>query len=490
MLATRRLRSTVPIDLTEGGKLIEGLAALGFDGLLRAAERTIIGAVGLKNDLTLKVANPLYERYGMSGPLFAEIFYREGCLLYLRSMADEEARYGRHARRTTEGETIELGALGHFASDTGPTIFSEFVSAVQTLLREKADQADLGLDRLSMSPVSMERDPRIAFRPNPAARNPRLEPAHFTREEVEVSVLLCHRNTLELARRVSQVKSVPGPEIEKEIAETRISQVAFDRLVEMQFFVKRAVIECRHTGAQLVSLGEANSGGALSSEVAQLNCPTCRRALADERIAYLFDLGELGKRLVQKNHWLTVLTTEKLMDLGIAQDEVLWNIEDGADEVDILTIFRGQAWVFELKDREFGAGDAQRFSFRRSRLAVGKSFVVTTNAISPDAKEVFKEVERQSRRTGDLGSGREPVYVEGLEGLETALIREATATAVAEAKSLLTPFAYYSSYDFGQIVDSLPIANGAPDGASESPPSQRRPRVAKKYDRRQVRQAN
>lgn len=293
---------------------------------------------------------------------------------------------------------------------------------------------------------------------------------------------------LELARRISQAKAVPDSEIEKAINDAKISRSSFEKLVNLGFFSKRKIIECRQTGSQLVALAASGIDREIGEEFSTLTCPKCGKSLSEERTAFIFDLSPSAKYLIQKNHWLTVLVSSELVELGISPSSILWNIEDGPDEVDIITIFRGSEWVFELKDREFGSGDAHRFSFRRSRLAVSKAFIVASEGVSPDAKDVFKEVQRQSReaRASETPALSEPVYIEDLATLKPKLHQEAERTAMSQAVALLQSLESYSGYELRNLVKHLkPTAVTSilsASGLQAGPADDRRPRHKKRAE--------
>ena len=55
---------------------------------------------------------------------------------------------------------------------------------------------------------------------------------------------------------------------------------------------------------------------------------------------------------------MTIWVTELLQKAGIKADWMLWNAASGDDEIDIIVNIFGSHVFFELKDREFGVGDA------------------------------------------------------------------------------------------------------------------------------------
>jgi hypothetical protein len=72
---------------------------------------------------------------------------------------------------------------------------------------------------------------------------------------------------------------------------------------------------------------------------------------------------------------MTIWVTHKLSELGVPSEAVLWNLSESGDEIDIVVEFLGQLWIFELKDREFGSGDAHPFNYRRVRYHAQKQLL-------------------------------------------------------------------------------------------------------------------
>jgi len=90
---------------------------------------------------------------------------------------------------------------------------------------------------------------------------------------------------------------------------------------------------------------------------------------------------------------MTVWVTSRLLDLGVPQEVILWNMEEAGEEVDIIVDFVGRTWIFELKDREFGAGDAYPFNYRKVRYRADEAVVVTTDKVCAGCTASFQRSE-------------------------------------------------------------------------------------------------
>jgi hypothetical protein len=142
------------------------------------------------------------------------------------------------------------------------------------------------------------------------------------------------------------------------------------------------------------------------------------------------------------------------MELNIPVESILWNFEVESEEVDLIVFFRDQLWIFELKDRDFAAGDAHALNYRRVRYDADKTFILTAGKVLPDARRVFQELARQSQRgvTGRNRSGGVPIYIEGLSHATVALERELSDSAMEYAQQLLRPIMDAIGYDLSQVL--------------------------------------
>ncbi len=158
-------------------------------------------------------------------------------------------------------------------------------------------------------------------------------------------------------------------------------------------------------------------------------------------------MSELGKRMTRKSHWMTVAVTSRLVEIGVPIEGILWNISEGGDEVDLVVDVVGDLWLFELKDREFGAGDAHPFNYRQVRYKAAKAVVITTEKVSPDARRVFQELSREGR-----GQRSNPIYVEGLENTEPVLTQEIEAAYRRQAARKLIRVGSTTGIDFRPLL--------------------------------------
>jgi hypothetical protein len=168
--------------------------------------------------------------------------------------------------------------------------------------------------------------------------------------------------------------------------EYAISKAKEFGLVESEY-----LLQCKKTSAQLIRIKDIDQ---LSrSEISDFRCANCNRPFAEEMTSEGYKLSTVGRELVNGSHWMTIWITKRLFDLGVSSDAILWNVEESGEEVDLVLEHVDRLWIFELKDREFGAGDAYPFNYRKVRYKADEAVVITTEKVATDARRVFSEFE-------------------------------------------------------------------------------------------------
>jgi hypothetical protein len=205
------------------------------------------------------------------------------------------------------------------------------------------------------------------------------------------------------------------------------------------------LLECKRTGTPLTRLDDPNL---LKEAVGALTCPSCGARFRDEALSEGYSLSELGHKLLLNSRWMTVWITEMLVGLGVQVEFVLWNVSEHGDEVDIIVEFLGNIWILELKDREFGAGDAHPLNYRRARYKAQKAIIVTTDKVSRDAKRVFEDLFKGEGKKAETGL----IYVEGLDAAREVLGREIVLAEYFYAAARLRSLEGVSGYDLSRVV--------------------------------------
>lgn len=282
--------------------------------------------------------------------------------------------------------------------------------------------------------------------------------AQYTPEEEAGAKALCDQFTRTILREICQARGTQAKTLNvgrpKEEARTA---AALGTLTTLGLVVKEILISCRKTSAPLLRV--ASTRAFESGELARARCHNCQSPLSDESRSEVYVASELGESLNRSSHWLTVWTTVCLANEGIPNTAVRWSVSESGEEVDLVAAVFDESWIFELKDREFGAGDAHPFSYRRARYSPDRAYVVTPAKVSDEAKRIFREIASDRTTTRYSGNRRSkprgsPVYVEGLAQLEPSLRREVTDCATRYALARLDGVRLATHIAVSQILTS------------------------------------
>lgn len=198
-----------------------------------------------------------------------------------------------------------------------------------------------------------------------------------------------------------------------------------------------------------------------SPGVTDLQCPSCGSEFGKELTTEGYSISPLGRRLITQSYWMTVWITKLLVDIGIPIESILWNFSESGEEIDVVVEMLGRLWIFELKDREFGAGDAYPLNYRQVRYKADKAVVVSTGKVSKDARRVFADLLKE----GDKKRER-PLYVEGLDAAEEVLRQEVERLHRQRAFERIIRIGMQSGYDLRPILEERygSVGDIRPDG--------------------------
>lgn len=182
-------------------------------------------------------------------------------------------------------------------------------------------------------------------------------------------------------------------------------------LLENNLIRKEYLVVCRQDSRTICSVPDKSH---LEGDVGSvMRCTTCGRHLKDELVQEIYALTEQARALINGSHWMTIWVTELLRKSGVSIEKIKWNAASGDDELDIVAEVQGMTAFFELKDREFGLGDAYPFSFRIERYGGDVGVVLTMDKVANEAKKFIAE--QATRRIGRIET------IEGERGIHSNL---------------------------------------------------------------------
>lgn len=230
----------------------------------------------------------------------------------------------------------------------------------------------------------LPRDPEFRSRPR---REIKLQskPAQYTEEEASQASILSSPSNREFLIRLAQVRGRArsidaGSEMGAETPTT---------LLEAGLIEQEYLLVCRHDSHTICTLKD--KGQLTSDPLGAARCTICGRPFSQELVEEIFALSQGGADLIAKSHWMTVWVTHLLIGAGIRPETILWNATSGDDEIDIIVDMYGARVFFELKDRDFGVGDAYPFLYRLERYGGSLGVVISTDSVAEEVKRLLRE---------------------------------------------------------------------------------------------------
>jgi hypothetical protein len=208
---------------------------------------------------------------------------------------------------------------------------------------------------------------------------------------------------------------------DKDTAERKLNFLSGQGLLD-----KNLVVICKKTNQwwnmtipSLNMLSELEKSG--------VTCTSCGAKITDERVDSLFRISQTGSKLVTGSYWMVGKVVEVLRRSGLRESEIFVDIGYDGEQIDILALAFTRCLIFELKDREFGLGDAYKFHGKVSRIREKTSarstdrsiipIVITTKTVAAEARKLLSEV--ASTSDGLRGRRRkEYLFIEGLDQVE------------------------------------------------------------------------
>lgn len=365
-----RLRSQKEID-----EISTRLGERGYRGLLGSVVNTLCDTVGVPEEgiTTDQILNIRpYLRRRRESQLIGEIFFRGNHCFILRPRQDRIQIWGIRSH-------IHESKLAEFGQD------------LEEVVRGSIDERRLKgmkFDWEPLAPAVSARGRHWAEEEDAETAERRLgEPPDYDDVEKEGAFLLQDSTVRSFALRLAQIQKIRASDAQDLDPEALISH---------SIMRKEYLVSCKedsHT-ITIVPNRMALQGG-------EFKCPVCGRRLQDEIVHEIYLLTEQGRSLLKGSRWMSIWITELLKESGVDLSSLLWNIEVNGEELDIMLEMWGMRIFFELKDREFGLGDAYPFVYRVSRYDGDWGVVVTTERVAKDARRFLEEQGKYS--TGTIG---------------------------------------------------------------------------------------
>lgn len=205
----------------------------------------------------------------------------------------------------------------------------------------------------------------------------------YEEDEVIMSSMLAIPENREFIQKISKVGKARLVDTTSD-ANSNITQP----LLDCRILRKEYLILCKQDSH---TIGTVQNREEIEADIGRKITCSCGRALHNEQIQEIFALTDAGKRLIKSSRWMSVWITDLLIKDGVDRESIYWNATAGEDEIDIIVDVFGSKIFFELKDRQFGLGDAYPFAYRVSRYGARFAVVVTPDCVADEARRFFEE---------------------------------------------------------------------------------------------------
>jgi hypothetical protein len=195
--------------------------------------------------------------------------------------------------------------------------------------------------------------------------------------------LLVNREAREFLMRLAKLGKARSADVQ-----TVAPAKEVDALFERGLIRKEFLVQCRADSRTLCTVQTRDQ--LLSKEGNAIRCTNCGRSFSEELIQEIYALTDRARFMINGSHWMTIWITSLLVNSGLGLDKVLWGGTAGEDEIDIIAIVYGQRIFFELKDREFGLGDAYPFIARVQRYGASAGVIISMDGVAQAVQEFLR----------------------------------------------------------------------------------------------------
>ena len=211
-----------------------------------------------------------------------------------------------------------------------------------------------------------------------------------------------------------------------------------ERLLESDLVVGETVVLCGKTGQAISRVRSRSTLDAMAD--AGLRC-SCGKPANEEKIEEALSITELGRDLLDKSRWMTLVLIEELLHIGVSPDHIFVEQQFDGDEIACIAIISGDVVLFELRDGRFSLGHAHSFNAKIGIVQPDYSMVVTTEKIGNDAKIHFdrrRQAVRKNMPRPYVDESVEPLFVEGISNLRAGLEDLVTNLVTKDARRVLS----------------------------------------------------
>lgn len=430
-------------------KILDNLASSDWTPAIFSSKKRLFELAGLEDFAPDKVDELTSGGRRAQEFINGDLFFNQNSIFYfITNVAGEQARQGpRLYRPSDEAEpTVEIGILTQAEKDQRQELITEFGNVIERAINESLDGRKTRYMDFEWNELQFESD-RVQQVISGIGDQSEVEFNNAKLEDIKLGAAeaLVDKERKETLINLSQSGFARESDVIVNREDSERVESTIENLVENGLLDEEYLLECKQTGSPLTRLDTPEK--LQNDEIGNLRCASCGSTYKEENVSKGYLPSDLGRELISSSHWMEVWVTSRLVEAGVNLNSIYWNMAESGEEIDIAVDVLGQLWIFELKDREFGPGDAYPLNYRQSRYGADRMFIVTTEKVSENAKQVFEEAVRESR-----GSRQEPVYIEGLDETKEILEREINNASIRYAQYRLGPLSQVTGYDVSKLL--------------------------------------
>lgn len=264
---------------------------------------------------------------------------------------------------------------------------------------------------------------------------------NYSSEDVQVAGLLVNIEIRKFILKLAQVVKMRQKDA-AEIVEADVLQ----HILSLGLVMEEYLLTCKQDQHTICVVPSKND--LTKDPMPSLRCSVCGRSFPQENLQVIYALTERGKKLVDHSLWMSIWVTELLKENGVRKEAIRWGLEVSGEELDIMVEDFGSRIFFELKDREFGLGDAYPFVYRTTRYAGRIGIIATMDKVSTDAKKFFGE--ETERRESPINIE----YLEGPEAIQPGIRELIERTSLLQVRRVVRPFSQTMGFDLWPIIQN------------------------------------
>lgn len=412
MAAEAGLREQREVDI-----VISSLTARGFRPLLR----TMLAAIGEIAQASLSSIPVQIITGRNAGPY--SIAGIAGDLLFKDDLG--------YVVQPMDSSSLHVWQIRHHACQAD---INDFCRVVEATIRQTLDGRRVRGMNFTWRPIK-GRSHRTTRR---FYNDPKLEtkPADYSVDEAAAARLLVASEIRAFVLHLAQAGKARAIDTTEEAKKLNLEELLQNGLVRREYLVS-----CRKDSHTICTVHDPKQLGETGGT---LTCTTCGRAFQDECVHEIYVPSDGVKALLAGSRWMTIWVTELLLAAGVPKETIGWNATSGEDEIDIVVDGFESRVFLELKDREFGLGDAYPFAYRLSRYGGSTGIIVTMDKVADEAKKFFDEQRRN--RTAQL------LFAEGQATIEQEIRRHVDSVSRTAIANLVAELTRSLQFDTAKVM--------------------------------------